>query len=216
MPTGLSSTTQPCTSRFSRLALLRRARWTSLCRRRRVVRRARCLRVIIRPDPLRGRAAPRASAAASRSAPLRRIARRARKRMSGANFRLTRCAISPRRYFLLRSSASSTVVDVLAAERHDVDRREPQVGGHAHFRDVIEVAFEHRVMHVAARQHLGHRVADQFADAQLALRRRLVVPRRDVSARAMVLRFVMPGLVPGIRLASNIASGDGSPAQVRQ
>src|SRR6266403_1017631 len=31
-----------------------------------------------------------------------------RKRRSGANFRLTRCAISPRRNFLLRSSAAST------------------------------------------------------------------------------------------------------------
>src|SRR5262249_17664493 len=33
----------------------------------------------------------------------------ARNRISGANFRLTRCAISPRRYFLLRSSADSTI-----------------------------------------------------------------------------------------------------------
>jgi len=32
-----------------------------------------------------------------------------RKRRSGANFRLTRCAISPRRNFLLRASAASTI-----------------------------------------------------------------------------------------------------------
>ena len=54
--------------------------------------------------------------------------------MSGANFRLTRCAISPRRNFLLRSSAAITSFDILAAERHHIDRREPQVGRHAHFR----------------------------------------------------------------------------------
>ena len=35
---------------------------------------------------------------------------------------------------------------------------------------VIMWLFDHRIMHVAARQHLGERMADQFADAQLALR----------------------------------------------
>ena len=35
---------------------------------------------------------------------------------------------------------------------------------------VIMCAFDHRIVHLAARQHLGQRVADQFADAQLALR----------------------------------------------
>ncbi len=61
--------------------------------------------------------------------------------------------------------------DVLAAERHDVDGREPQVGAHAHLGHGDEVAFEHRIVHVAARQHIGHGVADQLADAQRALRR---------------------------------------------
>ena len=32
------------------------------------------------------------------------------------------------------------------------------------------MAVDHRIVHVAARQHLRDRVADQFADAKLALR----------------------------------------------
>ena len=39
---------------------------------------------------------------------------------------------------------------------------------------VTSVVFEHRIVHLAARQHLGERVADQFADAQLALRGRFI------------------------------------------
>jgi hypothetical protein len=31
------------------------------------------------------------------------------------------------------------------------------------------MAFEHRIVHLAARQHLGERVAHQFADPQLPL-----------------------------------------------
>src|SRR3954470_17565630 len=61
-------------------------------------------------------------------------------------------------------------VDILAAERHDVDRREPQVGAHAYLRDGDEMAFEHGIVHLAARQQIGHRMADELADAQLALR----------------------------------------------
>ena len=30
------------------------------------------------------------------------------------------------------------------------------------------MAFEHRIVHLAARQHVGQRVADQLADAQAA------------------------------------------------
>ena len=140
MPTGLSSTTQPCTSRFSRRELLRlfllAGPVARLPRRRgefgeRSANRlasslvllalevALDLRVFAIIFSIR-------SASSNRSS--------TRNRMSGANFRLTRRAISPRRNRLLRSSASSTVLDVRAAERHDVDRREPQVGAHAHLR----------------------------------------------------------------------------------
>ena len=34
---------------------------------------------------------------------------------------------------------------------------------------VIECGLENRIMHLAARQHVGERMTDQFADAQLAL-----------------------------------------------
>jgi hypothetical protein len=33
------------------------------------------------------------------------------------------------------------------------------------------MAFEHRIVHLAAREHLRKRMADELADAQLALRR---------------------------------------------
>ena len=61
-------------------------------------------------------------------------------------------------------------LSVAPAERHHVDRRKAQVGGHSDFRHCDHVLFQHRIVHVAARQHVGERVADQFADAKLALR----------------------------------------------
>jgi hypothetical protein len=56
------------------------------------------------------------------------------------------------------------------------------------------VRFDDRIMDVAARQHVGERVADEFADAQLA--------RRDAGGLIAMLMtghfnvfyfFVMPG-----------------------
>jgi len=58
----------------------------------------------------------------------------------------------------------------MATHRDDVDGREPQIGAHAHFRNRDHVRFQHRIAHVAAHEHLGDRVAHQFADAQLTLR----------------------------------------------
>ena len=89
--------------------------------------------------------------------------------MSGANFRLTRCAISPAG-ISCALECGDHLFGVAAAERHHVDRGKPQVGGHAHFRHRDQMSFDDRIVHVAARQHLGERVAHQFADAQLALR----------------------------------------------
>ena len=39
-----------------------------------------------------------------------------------------------------------------------------------HLRHGDEMAFDHRIVHLAARQHVGDGMANQFADAQLALR----------------------------------------------
>ena len=36
---------------------------------------------------------------------------------------------------------------------------------------VIRCALDHGIMHIAARQHLGHRVTHELADTQSALRR---------------------------------------------
>ncbi len=61
------------------------------------------------------------------------------------------------------------VVLVAAAERHHVDGGEPQIRGHAHLGHGDEMAFDHGIMHLTAREQLGQRVADELADAQLAL-----------------------------------------------
>ena len=65
-------------------------------------------------------------------------------------------------------------VRVAAAERHHVDGREPQVGGHAHLGNGDEMAFDHGIVHLAAREHVRERMAHELAHAQLALRGRMV------------------------------------------
>ena len=72
--------------------------------------------------------------------------------------------------FLVALEGGNTVFGVAAAQRHHVDRRQPQVGGDPHFRHRDHVSFDDRIVHVAAREHVGERVPHQFADAQLALR----------------------------------------------
>ncbi len=51
-----------------------------------------------------------------------------RKRISGANFRLTRCAISPRRIPLVALERGQHLALIAPAERHHVNGRQPQVG----------------------------------------------------------------------------------------
>jgi len=58
---------------------------------------------------------------------------------------------------------------VLAAEWKDVHGRNPQVWRHTNFRDGDEMGFDHRIVHLAARQDLGHCMADEFAGPQRTL-----------------------------------------------
>src|SRR5580700_11760903 len=60
--------------------------------------------------------------------------------------------------------------DIASAERHHVNRSEPQVGADTNLRHGDQMAFDHRIVDVAARQHGGELVTDQLADAQLPLR----------------------------------------------
>src|SRR5262249_17019371 len=60
---------------------------------------------------------------------------------------------------------------VSAAQRHHVNGRLPKVGTHAYLRHRNHVTFEHRIMHLAARQDFGERMTHQLPGAQLALRR---------------------------------------------
>ena len=59
---------------------------------------------------------------------------------------------------------------VAASERHHIDGGEPQIGAHMHLRHRDHVCFHGWVVDVAARQHGGELVTNQFADAKLALR----------------------------------------------
>src|SRR5262249_25265713 len=54
---------------------------------------------------------------------------------------------------------------VASAKRHDVNGGQPQVGAYANFRNRDHVAFNYRIMDIAARKHVGELVTDQFADA---------------------------------------------------
>ncbi len=63
-------------------------------------------------------------------------------------------------------------VGALAAERHDEDGGELEVGRHAHFGHGDHHALEGRIVDLAALEDFGEGVAHQFADAQLALGRR--------------------------------------------
>ena len=62
---------------------------------------------------------------------------------------------------------------VRVAQRDHVGSGELQIGRQANLRYGHNVGGDNVVVDVAAREHLGELVTDQFADAQLALRRRL-------------------------------------------
>src|SRR5205807_9080747 len=86
---------------------------------------------------------------------------------------------------------------VAAAERHDVDGGKPQIGGHAHLRNRDQVGFDHRIMHLAADEHLGKRMADELADAELALRSaplRLALMMTSHCSKAKTVSPSCPGL----------------------
>src|SRR6478752_5288264 len=161
MPTGLSSATQPCTSRLSRLNC--------------------CLRAL-------GGAASAMRASSLIAAPVAEIARHRRRAQQlvdalgfgetlvdaeaqiGRKFQIDALRDLGAQKFLVALEGGDHLLGVAPAHRHDVDGGEPQVRAHAHFRHGDEMALDDRIVHVAAREHLGHRVAHQFADAQLALR----------------------------------------------
>src|SRR5450759_4630202 len=206
MPTGLSSTTQPWTSRLSRLnCLSRRPRAGGLGSG------ADCSSVGARTDSAPGLLAdPAASSIGAMSVALANLfiaalilgevalhLRRAQQLVDalglgetfvgqkadvGREFEIDGVCNLAADEFLVALEGGDHFIRVTAGERHDVDRRQPQVGGHAHFRHGDEMALDHRVMHVAAREQLSHRMAHQFADAQLAL--------RSASGRAVAFLFV--------------------------
>ena len=65
--------------------------------------------------------------------------------MSGANFRLTVAGDLAAQEFLVAVERGEHRCLVLAAERHDVDRGELEVGTHLHRGHGDDMALEHRV-----------------------------------------------------------------------
>src|SRR5262249_557921 len=60
-------------------------------------------------------------------------------------------------------------ISIAPAERHCVDGRKPQIGGHAHLGNGDDMALEHGIMHIAASKHLGKYMTHELAYAQLPL-----------------------------------------------
>jgi hypothetical protein len=58
---------------------------------------------------------------------------------------------------------------VTTAERPHVGGGNLEVRAHAPFRHGDQVRLDHRIVHVAAREHVRYRVADEFAHPQLPL-----------------------------------------------
>src|SRR5262249_7447268 len=155
MPTGLSSTIQPWTSRF----------------------------IALTAGSARG---GRGSSTLAIGAPAKIALHRRRAQQVLDAFRLVEAIVDPEpdlgrelQIDLTRDDAPQIALVALerlehlrlvaSAERHHIDGGKPQIGRHAHFRDRDQMPGEHRVMHVAARQQLCQRMADQLADAKLPL-----------------------------------------------
>src|SRR5215472_6231930 len=163
MPTGLSSTTQPCTSCFSRL---------------------RCCF----PSPACGGGPGRGPVSFIFVATLQ-IALHPRGMQQfldalGLLEPLVEAEADVRREFhvdAMRDLAAQEALVALervehrllvaAAERHHVDGGELEVRRHANLGHGDDMALDDRIMHLAARKNVGDRVADHLAGAQGALAR---------------------------------------------
>src|SRR5215218_4411582 len=73
--------------------------------------------------------------------------------------------------FLVAIERSQHLLLVAPAERNDVDGGEPEIGTHPHLGHGDHVSLDHGVVHLAARQNLGHGVPHELAGAQCTLRR---------------------------------------------
>src|SRR6185312_406444 len=169
MPTGLSSATQPCTSRLSRLNCCLRGRGACA------------------PSPACGEVSAFAGWLGLFIVVLQIAHHRRRAQQLvdplgfgetlvdaeadvGREFQVDALGDLDAQKFLVALEGGDHLLGVAPAHRHDVDGGEPQVGAHAHLRHGNEMTLDDRIVHVAAREHLGHGVAHQFANAQLALR----------------------------------------------
>jgi hypothetical protein len=226
MPTGLSSTTQPWTSRF--FIFLAACREDSAAPGRprfgapnRIVDNVLVAVDIIRPfSPSRSRLHRRRSQ--KLLDPFRFVESLVDAEANfGRKFQVNAPRDLAAHIALVALERGDHFFDVAAAERHHIDRREPQIGAHAHLRHGDHVAFDHRIVDVAARKHVGELVTDQFADAQLPLRAALH-DRDEVTWHDETYFLSCPGRDPriSIKFGSGVRFRDlsglpASPAMTR-
>src|SRR5262245_4387607 len=158
MPTGLSSTTQPCTSYFGRFGLgpaCAGACCSSTSNRSLLVEVARHARIVQQLVDAVGFVEALVEAEAN----------------LGREFHVDAMRELAAQEAFVAIERVEHLARVAPAERHHVDGGNPQVRRQAHLGHGDGVLLDHRIMHFAARQDLRQRVPNQLAGAQLALRR---------------------------------------------
>src|SRR6516165_8246588 len=157
IPTGLSRTSQPCTSRRSRLrcaSLFELSAFTAST-------------LIVRPAlqiPAHGRCSQELLD------PLRLIeAFIDRKADIGCKFQVDAASNLSAQEAPVALEGGEHVVHVPAAKRHHIDCCKPQIRRHAHLGNRNNVPFNDGIMHLASREQVGKGMTHKLAHAQLAL-----------------------------------------------
>ena len=206
MPTGLSSTTQPCTSRFSR----RNCCFACCALRRRRLRNRDFVTSCVRRGEVLERLFVHSSSSPSRS----RFHRRRAQQLVDA-LRLVEPLVQAEAQvgrklhvdvmrnflaheFLVLLESGEHRLCILAAERHQIDRRKPQVGRHLHLGNGDEMTrrsqgHECRRASATPRSHGG---SVRRREAGAASRRRARRRADDVSS--VPLLFSCPALGSGL------------------
>src|ERR1700738_628914 len=158
IPTGLSRTSQPCTSRRSRLrcgSLLELSASTAstliVCPALQVPSHGRCSEQLLYPLHL-------IEAFIDRKADI------------GREFQVDAGSNFPAQEAPVAVERSEHVLHIPAAKRHHIDGCKPQIRRHAHLGNRNDVPFNDWIMHLATREQVGKDMTHKLAHTQLALR----------------------------------------------
>src|SRR6516164_8562925 len=158
IPTGLSRTSQPCTSRRSRRrcgSLLDRSAFTGstliVCPAAQIPAHGRCSQQLLDPLGL-------IEAFIDGKADI------------GCEFEVDATSNLSAQEAPVAIERGEHTIRVPAAERHHIDGCEPQIRRHAHLGNRNDVPFNDGIMHLAACEQVGKGMPHKLAHAQLALR----------------------------------------------